>query len=109
MTSEFGDLYDHISDVTVGLLLAYVAYSKYKHKLTLQLFIIVSIMTYFMLKHVGCYQKFYIDSNKHENETIDIIAELCFDKNDIKWTRYFGPGTYNTIFIIGLMYYLHYK
>jgi hypothetical protein len=109
MTSEFGDLYDHISDVTVGLCIAYVAYKKYKHKLTLPLLIIVGMITYFMEKHVGCYQKFYIDSNKQEKETIDIIAELCPDKNDIKWTRFFGPGTYNTIFVVGLMYYLHYK
>jgi phosphatidylglycerophosphate synthase len=109
MTSEFGDLYDHISDVTVGLLVAYVAYNKYKHKLTLPLLIIVGMMTFLMEKHVGCYQKFYIDSNKKEKETIDIVAELCTDKNDIKWTRFFGTGTYNTIFVVGLMYYLHYK
>ena len=61
MTSKFGDLYDHISDVTIGLSLVYVAYNKYKHKLTLPLLIIVGMMTYFMEKHVGCYQKFYID------------------------------------------------
>jgi phosphatidylglycerophosphate synthase len=109
MTSEFGDLYDHVSDVTVGLLVAYVAYNKYKHKLTLPLLIIVGMMTFLMEKHVGCYQKFYIDSNKKEKETIDIVAELCTDKNDIKWTRFFGTGTYNTIFVVGLMYYLHYK
>lgn len=110
MMSEFGDLYDHISDITVGLLLVYVGYLKYgRHKLTLPLFIIIGIMTYFMHKHVGCYQKMYMETNKQENETIDIIAELCPDKNDIKWTRYFGPGTYNTIFVVGLMYYLHYN
>ena len=67
------------------------------------------MMTFLMEKHVGCYQKFYIDSNKKEKETIDIVAELCTDKNDIKWTRFFGTGTYNTIFVVGLMYYLHYK
>jgi hypothetical protein len=109
MTSEFGDLYDHISDITVGLSLAYVAYNKYKHKLTIPLVIVVGMMTYFMQKHVGCYQKFYIESNKKEKETIDVAAELCPNKNDIKWTRFFGPGTYNTIFIVGLMYYLKYN
>jgi hypothetical protein len=45
------------------------------------------MMTYLMHKHVRCYQKLYIDSNKKEKEkeTIDIIAELCPDKNDIKF------------------------
>lgn len=109
MTSEFGDLYDHISDITVGLSLAYVAYNKYKNKLSLSLVIVISIMTYLMQKHVGCYQKFYIENNENkEKETIDFVAELCPNKDDIMWTRYFGPGTYNVIFIVGLMYYLKY-
>jgi len=107
MTSEFGDLYDHISDTTVGLSLAYVAYNKYKHKLTIPLLIGVGIMTYLMQKHVGCYQKFYIESNKQEKETLDFTIGICPDKNDIKWTRFFGPGTYNTVFLVGLMYYLN--
>ena len=38
-----------------------------------------------------------------------VITQHCADKNDIKWTRFFGTGTYNTIFVVGLMYYLHYK
>lgn len=105
MTSKFGDLYDHITDVTVGLSLAYVAYTKFKHKITLPLLIIVGIMTLFMQTHVGCYQKYYLETNKKEEETIDSIAQMCVDKNDIKWTRFFGPATY-TLFIIGLMYYL---
>ena len=109
MTSEFGDLYDHISDVTVGLSLAYVAYTKYKHKLTIPLVIVIGVMTYLMQKHVGCYQKMYIETNKKEKETIDFIADLCPNQNDIKWTRFFGPGTYNTVFIVGLMYYLNYN
>lgn len=107
MVSEFGDLYDHISDVAVGLSLAYVAYTKYKHKLTVLLVIVIGVMTYLMQKHVGCYQKMYIDTNKKEKETIDFVSDLCENKNDIKWTRFFGPGTYNTVFIVGLMYYLN--
>lgn len=109
MVSPFGDLYDHISDITVGFSLAYVAYNKYKHKLTIPLVIVIGVMTYLMQKHVGCYQKFYIESNKKEKETIDFVADMCSNKNDIVWTRFFGPGTYNTIFIVGLMYYLKYN
>jgi phosphatidylglycerophosphate synthase len=106
MTSPFGDLYDHITDVTVGLGLAYVAYTKYKNQITFPLVLLIGIMTLFMQTHVACYQKFYLETNKKEKETIDAIAGLCVDKNDIKWTRYFGPATY-TLFIIGLMYYLN--
>lgn len=106
MTSKFGDLYDHITDVIVGLGVAYVAFTKFKSKITLPLIIIVGIMTYFMQKHVACYQKYYIETNKKEKETIDGITAICGDKNNIKWTRYFGPATY-TVFIICLMYYLN--
>lgn len=114
MTSKFGDLYDHISDVTVGLSLAYVAYSKFKHKLTIPLVVVIAGMTYLMHKHVGCYQRVYKTNNNIEKETvqkesIDFMSDLCPDTNDIKWTRFFGPGTYNTIFVIGLMYYLKYN
>ena len=84
MVSEFGDLYDHISDVAVGLSLAYVAYTKYKHKLTVLLVIVIGVMTYLMQKHVGCYQKMYIDTNKKEKETIDFVSDLCENQNDIK-------------------------
>lgn len=109
ITSQFGDLYDHISDVTVGLSLAYVIYNKYKHKLTIPLVIVIGIMTYLMQKHVGCYQKLYIESNKKEKETIDFVSDMCPNTDDIKWTRFFGPGTYNTIFVVGLVYYLKYN
>jgi phosphatidylglycerophosphate synthase len=109
MTSKFGDLYDHISDLTVGFLLAYVAYSKYKHKLNIYLIIVIIVMTYLVHKHIGCYQKVYKENNnKKENETIDFTTQLCPNKNDITWVRYFGLGTYNVIFLVGLMYYLKY-
>lgn len=108
MTSKFGDLYDHISDITVGFSLAYITYIKFKHKLTYPLIFIIGIMTLFMHMHIACYQKFYLDSNKKEEESIDFFQNLCTDKNNIKWTRYFGPGTY-TLFAIGLIFYLHRK
>lgn len=107
MTSPFGDLYDHITDVSVGLGIAYVAYTKYKHKATFPIVVLIGIMTLLMQTHVACYQQVYMDTNKQEAETIDAIAGwLCADKGDIVWTRYFGPGTF-ILFIIGLMYYLN--
>lgn len=105
MTSKFGDLYDHITDVTVTVLLLYTVYMNYRHKLTLPLLLIVVIMTILMNMHVGCYQKHYIDSDKSEQETIDSLADMCQNKDDIRWTKYFGPGTY-ILFSIGVIYYL---
>ena len=108
MTSKFGDLYDHISDIIVGLSIFYVSYTKYKHKITLNIVLLVSIMTYLMHKHIACYQQYYINSNKSESETIDYFTILCNNKEDILWTKYFGTGTY-VLFGIALIYYIDSK
>jgi hypothetical protein len=105
MATKFGDLYDHTTDLVVALGLAYVIYKKYRHKITTPIIIVALVITYFMEKHVGCFQKYYIDTNKERGEeTIDFLTRLCPDKNDIKWTRFFGPGTYITMFILSVMY-----
>lgn len=107
ITSEFGDLYDHFTDISVGLALAYVAYTKFKHKITFNLIIIVAIMTYMMQLHVACYQKEYLETSKKEKESLDNLVGMCKDTQHLKFTRYFGPASY-ILFVIGLMYYLTY-
>lgn len=106
MTSQFGDLYDHITDISVGLGIAYVAYNKFKHKITFPLIITIATMTLLMQTHVACYQKKYSENGKKEKETLDAITGLCVNTNNLKFTKYFGTGIY-TLFIIGLMYYLN--
>lgn len=103
MTSEFGDLYDHISDVIVGILLFYTAYNLYKKEITFKIILLFSIFTYLSQMHMGCQQKMYNKST----ETINILQNLCHNKNDIKWTRFFAPISY-IIFCILLVYYLEY-
>lgn len=109
MTSRFGDLYDHITDVTVHLILIYVVYKKYKGQITPQILILVGVMIYLMNKQIGCYQRIYKETQKGQAETIDVVVGLCPNKNDIKWTRLFGPGVFNVMFIVGIIYWLRVK
>ena len=109
MTSKFGDLYDHVTDVAVDIMLLYVVYVKYKNQLTIPVIVIFLLMTYLMNKHIGCYQKMYMELEKGEQETLDTISKLCPNTDDIRWSRFFGPGVYNIIFIIGIIYYFRSK
>jgi phosphatidylglycerophosphate synthase len=103
MTSRFGDLYDHITDLIVGGSVAYVVYKKYKSKLTFCIIASIVVMTYLMEMHIGCQQKLYTTS---EPETIDIMECLCSSPKDITWTKYFAPPTF-VLFVIVLIYYLN--
>ena len=112
MTSRFGDLYDHITDYIVGFSIGYVAYTKYKSKLSFTIIAVIVIMTYLMQMHVGCQQIYHLKNKKDSKdttdttgETIDVLGELCHDSDNLAWSRFFAPAVY-TLFVIGLMYYL---
>lgn len=107
--TEFGDKYDHFKDVFVSTLVILVAYIKYKNLVythNTQVVGILSVLAVFLILtfvHLGCQQKIYSESG---NEIIDNCRMLCPEKNIITWTKYFGSGTWNVIFILAI-YYLH--
>lgn len=95
MTSKFGDYYDHIKDIFVYLLVIYVIYIKYKHILCISDFIIIGLSLFACFTHIGCQQK-YQDKN---GEILDNFQPLCTNKDMIYYTRYFGMGTMNLLFV----------
>ncbi len=109
MTSKFGDLYDHVSDLLIGVMLVYVSYVKYKKHVSPTIVLILLVMAFLMNTHIGCQQMFYYQ-NKTDTmtESLDRLTQLCLSQTDIHWTRYFGVGTFNT-FVIVLIVYLHHK
>jgi hypothetical protein len=104
MTSKYGDLYDHVSDLIKHILLFYVLYYKLKddrhfYKLII-FFIIILILS---APQVGCQEKTY---NTNESPTLKITDYFIIDdcKKQMKYTRYFGPGTITLSTILIILY-----
>jgi phosphatidylglycerophosphate synthase len=117
MTSPFGDYYDHVSDVALILLFAYVGYKKFGHLFSIksfksQLFLGSSVIVlYLMLKHMGCQEIVHDETAKDENtsHSLSSLKNLCSDRSEIECTRYFGIGTgFLFFYTVGLYLMINY-
>ena len=103
MTSNFGDMYDHIKDYLIIIIILYISYLKSKHnmnKYSISFFILILIL---MSVHMSCQELNCDDNFKDVNNTFILKSNyLCTNKDNIKWTRYFGCGTF-TILAISLI------
>lgn len=106
MTSKGGDLYDHIKDVIVYILLIIIVYIKYKKVLKLTDFIILLVFFFINCIHIGCQQK-QLEKGS-DKETLDNFEKLCPDKNMIYITRYFSLGSFALISIC-LVFFINYR
>jgi phosphatidylglycerophosphate synthase len=108
MTSKFGDQYDHFTDMAVPLGIFAVLYLKYASgkrqfgKTTVIAISIILFFAYMMLRQFGCQQLAFSELNKQKQrpqELLDNLQPLCISDDDIKFTRYFGAGTFNLVFV----------
>jgi phosphatidylglycerophosphate synthase len=101
MTSKFGDLYDHSSDILKHIIIFYILYKKldlYEKKETKYLLIlIIVIIGLLTLCQIGCQEKLTREITKKETEspTLQIAEYFVFIdcKSQMKYCRYFGPAT----------------
>jgi phosphatidylglycerophosphate synthase len=98
MTSKGGDLYDHIKDVSIYILIVYIVYKKYRKVIKATDIVILLIFLFINCMHLGCQQKQQDDGA--DNETLDNFQKLCPNKDMIYTTRYFGLGTFVIISIL---------
>jgi len=65
MISKFGDKYDHIKDIVVGLLIFWVLYKNYRKLDNWQAYLPfgIIILTFISTVHLGCQEKYYQDDN----------------------------------------------
>lgn len=94
MITKFGDLYDHITDWVVSVLLILVYFTRdlnTKFKITILIFF--SILTLLSLVHLGCQEKYYEEKENSQLGVLSVLKILCTNKENIKITRYFGLGT----------------
>jgi phosphatidylserine synthase len=109
MTSKYGDLYDHFTDLVVNGAIYFYIFNKVRDFKTLtplkiSLVIGLLVLSYLSFTHIGCQQKMLekeVPSGlptppvKVHDESLDILQKLCPDKNSITLTRFFGTGTLN--------------
>ena len=97
LVSKFGDYYDHIKDVLVVIGLFTILIIRYKVPLK------VSIFTLLMISHLGCQEKLYPHD---ESPALSKSKLLCPGnaKNNIKFTRWFGCGTWTIVAILAVFY-----
>lgn len=106
MTSKCGDLYDHIKDISVYIILIYVVYLKYKKVIVIGDIILVLLAIFACCIHIGCQQR-YLDKEE-DDETLDSLKCLCKNKGIIYYTRWVGMGTFMLI-SIGIVLVIHYR
>lgn len=103
MCTKMGDYFDHIRDVLINVLIVALLFKNLdnKHRLILSVILVLSVVL--MSAHLGCQEK---NSNKTEcNDSLSFTKILCPNKEAIRYTRFFGCGTYNLIILSSLIYY----
>jgi phosphatidylglycerophosphate synthase len=114
MITDFGDKYDHFSDILKYILIILVLLYKFNYEFNKkyrnkQFIIIIILIIFFILSsiHLGC-QEVYYNNNNHE--FLHMFKKLCFDNSNIllKYTRYFGTGTFILITTIIIIYIKNY-
>jgi len=100
--SKFGDYYDHIKDILVVFGVIVTVFLRYNLSIKTMIItsIIISILTILMFSHLGCQEILY--SNEGESPSLEGMKKLCPDDKgkSIKYTRYFGCGTYTVLIVI---------
>ncbi len=110
MTSDFGDLFDHITDHINTFLFFYLLYTKYWHSKSRFMFIIMIVLVISVLIQISC-EEIYCGK---ESPTSNLIKKVCpiTTKEDatkvMRFSRFIGCGTsvFYTIFLIYFSQYL---
>ena len=102
METEFGDYYDHFSDIAKFSLVGYIMYIQNKDKFytILPVMIILLMLT---LLHLGCQEKIY--STDVDQPLLGKLKNICLNKKWINTTKYFGCGTQMLIFMLLIISY----
>ncbi len=104
MASEFGDMYDHISDMTKTFLLIMLMFMKDINKFKI-VFPIIIIFGMLSIAHLGCQEHHYNDSKF--GKTLELSKKLCpgDHKESIKYTRFVGTGTFAIVMMLCVLFY----
>jgi len=106
MSSKFGDIYDHLTDVIVNLALLYLIVFNIKVSRKFK-YIGISILVLFYiitLYYLACQEKYL--SKINNSDILALVTPKCNNTEDLIILRYFGCGMFNICVAIFLL--LHY-
>lgn len=107
MTSNFGDLYDHITDVVfaVGIIMLVLIKTTRPKNQILGSLLVMILMHVLAMIHFGCQESIY-KTNK-PSLSMRFVKPLCKNPEKlIKYTRFFGSGTQYVVFIFWIIFML---
>jgi phosphatidylglycerophosphate synthase len=99
MTSRFGDLYDHSTDIIGDILLGIIVWLKYRHVIRAGHVALVLVLLAMLPVAIGCQQLYYRPRRAMDegDESLDKCICLCQTGESIRWTRFFGVGTWQLV------------
>lgn len=102
-TSEFGDWYDHTSDIFKQLTLVFVMYKLNKRKFY-HVLPVLSIFGILQSVHLGCQEQIY---GKKDSTSLSVTKKLCpgDPRKNIKYTRRVGCGTFALVVVLCILYF----
>ena len=91
MVSEFGDFFDHISDVVKSAAIIYTLYTLDK-KMVMDYMPIIILLIIISCYHLSLQEKIY--NKQHESKTLNILNNYTtLNEKNIVWTRFFNFTT----------------
>lgn len=99
MTSRFGDLYDHVSDMTSFFGYLYVLWQTYHPPGWV--YAVIAAHGAAMMVHAGCQQHVYTGEWA---ETLDLAKAACPGPEWIRLTKWFGFGTQQLVLVLAAVY-----
>lgn len=103
MVTDFGDMYDHIKDGIVNILVVILMMYKFNIRRSLIIFVILFVIFYTSCcVHIGCQERQYEDVNeqKEGGQFLSYFKQLCSIKSNIKYTRFVGTGTFILFMVV---------
>lgn len=109
MTSSFGDVYDHTTDIIVWVLVGVVIFRQKRHLLGFATLGAGIVACLGLTLHMGCQQRLRVmpataGSTPPERETLDVLRFACRSDDWIQWARFFGPGTFNLVTVCAIVF-----
>jgi hypothetical protein len=111
MVSSFGDVYDHITDITVWFLLFYILYSL-NPLLFLQFVPAILLLFYLMSIHFSFQEKYTSATTSPFLRAMGVLNPILYDgitkteiENYMRYTRYFSSGTVNLCIVCMILVY----
>jgi phosphatidylglycerophosphate synthase len=110
MTSEFGEYYDHISDLVCMISLACVIIYRYWEFIDIPAVLVISIALIGDLIHFGCQSKFYDIRHNIDKNEITKLKKICVFTNEgtLNYLKYLSSTTL-VVATCGIVLYLEYK